>query len=963
MNITIALTLTGIVLGAVSLGYGGWLAGGVIGYLAGQLKVLLKRHQDLEREVAQLKKAATDRHYSPSLAVSGNLPQPEVASTETLAADGPLKNFSIDDPAPVEPGASAPLESLARPEHPLSAESSVPPASPVSGPAATLAPQPQIIAVSTSSHETSSSNKETRPDPFDKLRQAVRRFFTEGNVIVRIGMVVMFFGLSFLVKYASNQGLLPLELRLTAVVGVAFVLILLGWTTRNRAGGYGLVLQGGGIAALYLTIFAAAKIYSLMPSVFAFALMFAVVIFGVFLSVIQNAQILALMATAGGFLAPIITSDGSGNHVALFTFYLILNLGILAVAWFKTWRALNWIGFIFTFAISVLWGVLRYEPQFYSSAQPFLLLFFLLYLALSVLFSIKQPPKLSGLVDGSLIFGLPLIAFGLQAKLLDHTDYGLAISAMVLAVIYLLLARGLWLKLRTTHQLLIDSFVALGVGFATLAIPLALGAAWTSAAWALEAVGLVWIGLRQERLFSRAAGYLLHVVAGLAFWIRGEINAGAIPLLTGDFINLLVLASSALMIAWLLARHADAHPPETVYSPESTRPNGSALLRDETHAGLIATFIGWGWWLIAGCNELLGHVGSNNLFAATCVFFALSTAAILLLSRVARWSSLIRVGFWLLPLTAIVASIFYAWSVWDTVVFHPTQAYGLLALAVFATVQYRFLWRNRAGSRTTLLSTFHIATAWFLMCLLFWEASWWQNQQAWQDTAGAILWFACLALPLAGLVFLSGKFVWPFNQYASDYRNVIPAPLLFLLLLWFIKVSAFSGAVPFPYIPVVNPVDIAQLGAILLLAWAVKGDILNLSQATAETRYGLVAGAAFIWVNLVLLRAIHHYGEVAYEAPALWNSASVQMALSILWTVCALVLMNLSRRLQERHWWLVGAGLLGIVVVKLFTKDLTGSGTLARIVSFLVVGGLMLLIGYLSPIPAKRIVTPDGNLR
>jgi uncharacterized membrane protein len=50
---------------------------------------------------------------------------------------------------------------------------------------------------------------------------------------------------------------------------------------------------------------------------------------------------------------------------------------------------------------------------------------------------------------------------------------------------------------------------------------------------------------------------------------------------------------------------------------------------------------------------------------------------------------------------------------------------------------------------------------------------------------------------------------------------------------------------------------------------------------------------------------------------------------------------------------MLGAGLLGLVLLKLFTKDLTGTGTLARIVSFMVVGGLMLLIGYLSPIPAK----------
>lgn len=905
MNITLVLTLVGIILGAISLGYGGWLAGGVIGYLAGQLKSLSDRHKRLEHEVAQLKQSAS--------AV------PVVAPVQTTSAvpTAPQVETPISPPPPAEDAAPAVAVITDKP----------------------IIPAPRTIAALA---QTRPPTTPANPDPFDKLGQAIRRFFTEGNVIVRIGMVVMFFGLSFLVKYASNQGLLPLELRLTAVAAVAIALIVLGWKTRARVGGYGLVLQGGGVAALYLTIFAAAKIYTLMPSAFAFALMFLVVIFGVFLSVLQNAQILALMATAGGFLAPILTSDGSGNHIALFTFYLILNLGILAVAWFKTWRMLNWIGFIFTFVISVVWGVLRYEPQWYWSTQPFLVLFFFLYLALSILFSLKQPPRLTGLVDGTLIFGLPLAAFGLQAELLHHTEYGLAVSALVLAIIYGVVARVLLIRHRTTQQLLIESFMGLAVGFATLAIPLAMGAAWTSASWALEAIGLLWIGLRQSRLLPRLAGYLLHILAALALLMRGELTTGAVPLLSGDFVNLLVLAASALMIAWLLYRHKNV------------------LLKDERYLELIAMLIGWGWWLIAGLNDITAHIDSQYLFAASVLFFALSTLATLSISRLAQWQSLTHTGFWLLPLTALAASICHAWSVLESKAFHPTQGFGWMALVIFAVVQYRFLWRSRADSRSTLLSIYHVATAWVLLCLLFWEASWWQAHYAWQDTTAAVLWFACFAAPLALLITMNGKPIWPFNDASNDYRQIIPAPLLFLLLLWFIRVSSFSGAVPFAYVPLLNPVDLTQLAAILLLGWSFRANLVNLGQTTADLRYVLLAGAGFVWINLVLLRALHHYGDVAYELPALWHSAMVQMALSILWVVCALVVMNLSRRRQERHWWIAGAGLLGLVVMKLFTKDLTDSGTLARVVSFMVVGAVMLLIGYLSPIPAKaRINSPD----
>ena len=52
-----------------------------------------------------------------------------------------------------------------------------------------------------------------------------------------------------------------------------------------------------------------------------------------------------------------------------------------------------------------------------------------------------------------------------------------------------------------------------------------------------------------------------------------------------------------------------------------------------------------------------------------------------------------------------------------------------------------------------------------------------------------------------------------------------------------------------------------------------------------------------------------------------------------------------------RRTWSVGAVLLGIVVCKLFVVDLANGGSMARIVSFVGAGLLMLLIGYFAPFP------------
>jgi uncharacterized membrane protein len=63
---------------------------------------------------------------------------------------------------------------------------------------------------------------------------------------------------------------------------------------------------------------------------------------------------------------------------------------------------------------------------------------------------------------------------------------------------------------------------------------------------------------------------------------------------------------------------------------------------------------------------------------------------------------------------------------------------------------------------------------------------------------------------------------------------------------------------------------------------------------------------------------------------------------------------------------LISATLLGVTVVKLFFVDLGEIGTVARIVSFITVGILMLVIGYLAPTPPVKTVEhdiPDKTVR
>jgi uncharacterized membrane protein len=124
-----------------------------------------------------------------------------------------------------------------------------------------------------------------------------------------------------------------------------------------------------------------------------------------------------------------------------------------------------------------------------------------------------------------------------------------------------------------------------------------------------------------------------------------------------------------------------------------------------------------------------------------------------------------------------------------------------------------------------------------------------------------------------------------------------------------------------------------------------------LTPQIAWTSVGIVA---FIWANSMLLRTIHHWADVPYRAPALWSSVLVQAALSVFWSVLALGLMVFATRKANRTVWMVGAGLMGVVVAKLVFVDLSHLAGIERIVSFIGVGVLMLVIGYFSPVPPRK---------
>ena len=768
----------------------------------------------------------------------------------------------------------------------------------------------------------------TQPN-WEPIERLIRKWVLTENLVARVGIIVLFFGVAFFLKYAIDHGWLPIELRLVASALGGLSLLAGGWRLRQTRRDYALVLQGGGAGIVYLTAFAAVDLYHLIAVGPGLAEMVVLVALTATLAVLQDARSLAVLATIGGFLAPPLVSD-VGSHIGLFSYYLVLDAGILAIAWFKAWRALNLLGFLFTFIGGAVWGAAFYRPEYFASTEPFLTAFFLLYVAVPVLFAERQSPNLRGVVDGTLVFGVPLLAFGLQSALVRDFEYGLAWSALAVGVFYATLAWALWRRRGESLRMLVEAFLALAVAFGTLAIPFVFDGQWTGTAWALEGAALVWVGVRQRRALARWSGVAIQLAAGGAFLVAADVPTADLPILNSFYLGALMVSLSGLFMAWYLDRHR--------------------LLVNAPERALSVAALGWGllWWVGAGGIEIGRHVAVGDQHAALLAFFGGSAVLLTDARRRLAWVAARFPPLLLLPVMCLIALAVFA----APIVAHPLARWGSVAWAVAFIAKYWVLWRAGKEWTDDLAGLWHTGTLWLAVFLASWELAWGAEQVLPGNPTWTLI--AWVLVPLATILVvptLARLLEWPLRRFRSSYMGPGSVPLVAAVAIWVLSTcSRLGDPAPLPYLPVLNPLEIMQCAALAGLAWWKWTERSIVTQPWHRLGWAILA---FITLNGIVARATHFIGAVPFEWTVLWTSARFQTAVSITWTAVALLVMLAATRWQRRAEWSAGAVLLGCAVVKLFSVDLEGVETVARIVSFLVVGLLLLAIGYLSPRPPR----------
>jgi len=910
--------------------------------LAARVEWLERELVTLRGEVRQLRDAMGPAHGEGAPEVPGT-PSIQAGSVETM--DNPAPSVVASHPYAIPPQESATPAANASALH---ASASTDAAARIDrqmeSPAAMPAPTPAQAEVVGSRQAGTPAAPVRGPGFVERVVKAGRDWLFGGNTVVRVGIVVLFFGIAFLLKYAADNSLLPVEIRLAGVALAATALLVLGWRIGESRGAYGLVLQGGAVGALYLTVFAATRLYHLLPVAAALPLMIATCALSAFLAIRQDAPSLAFMGSAGGFLAPLLLSTGGGSHVMLFSYYALLNAGIFAIAWFKAWRALNLLGFVFTFSIGAAWGATAYRPELLASTEPFLILFFVMYVGIALLYAVRRELTLRHYVDGTLVFGTPLVVIGLQSALMSGTEFGLAWSAVALAVFYLAIAG--WLAPRRARLgLLFDSMFALALIFATLAVPLAFSGPTTSATWAIEGAAVTWLAVRQRRIVAFGFGLLMQLAAAGAF-VAGAIlpfeHAAVRPVLNGAYLASVLIALAGIFTGWRLHGRSEARDWHA-WMPQ---------------IGIVASIWGLLWWVAGGLNEIHTYLHAfaatdreragaalTGLFAALSAWLA-HGARRRLLWPLAEWPALALVPM----LAALTVSLFALNTA-------PVSGYGWLACALIAVSTYLLLWRQQPQVGERILAPLHTLMFWNVAALMalqgYWALRAYVPEGAWSWSAW-VYGFGTLLLLLAGA---AQRLRWPVARFVHAYQVWAAVPLAALLWVWSIaSVMSDGSAAPLFWLPILNPLDVAQILVFVAGAvWLRRLRALGVQWHPRAFDYAVLA-TLFLWCNALLLRTLHHWVGVPYEFAQMSQSMLVQASLSVFWTLCALAMMIWATRRASRIVWFIGGGLLGVTVVKLFLFDLSHVTGIERIVSFIGIGVMLLLIGYFSPLPPKLMV-------
>jgi len=433
------------------------------------------------------------------------------------------------------------------------------------------------------------------------------------------GVIIIFLALGFFLKYAIDSGIFAPTARVVMVMLYGLLMLMTGdrMLRRNwRALGEG--LMGGGLAIIYLALYSAFAIYHLawFPAPAALASLLLLTGLGMALAILDNALSLAFLAVLGGFLTPVMMTTGGGARDILMTYLLVLDFGVIGVAFYRNWRAFDVLAFAGTWLLYLNWFV-NYYAKAVLPESIWISAFYLVFLIVPFIYHLRNRVQVP--VERFLLAMLnAAIAFSFfYAILAPQYQITLAFIALGLSATTLIMG-SLTRERLPGDATTLFGFITLSVTFLTLAIPLGLKAHGIALLWAAEGPVLLYLGYRFRYFPVRVGGFIVLALAVVRlFAVHWPLHEGWFT----PFFNVNFL--SAVSVPAAIAAYAYIH---YAWRHEGNETDDTLKIVSGIGAGLLGLFLvqtELGLWLSTAQQALAAGFALAAIWAAGGLLFVM----------------------------------------------------------------------------------------------------------------------------------------------------------------------------------------------------------------------------------------------------------------------------------------------------------------------------------------------------
>lgn len=324
------------------------------------------------------------------------------------------------------------------------------------------------------------------------------------------GIVALVTGLAIGVKYAIDQKLISELTRiLLAYVAGAILFLLAAWL-RKKYSIFSAILFGGSMASLYFTTYGAAVFYHFIPVTAAFAIMAALTVFTVFEAMSYDREEIAILGMVGAYAIPFLVSANSQRFDLFFSYILLINLGVVFIAFRREWRWMQSLALAITWIIFFGWLLTGYDENWHTTANLFLGLYYLLFLASAIGRNLRSANRLKPLHIRQILVN-NMLAYLAAGPVMDSGFLDLdrqAFVALLAAIIIGLLAISLTI-LMPSEKFLQRSIVIQSLGLLVLFVLFQWSGVTVLLLWMIMAVSLFVVGIVYKQSWPRLAAVIL----------------------------------------------------------------------------------------------------------------------------------------------------------------------------------------------------------------------------------------------------------------------------------------------------------------------------------------------------------------------------------------------------------------------------------------------------------------------